>query len=262
MNLVSKKWFLSLMSKVLIILIIAKAVSLLMLWLLPGEGVDFRQQQSMMPLYHRYSLSPMIVSPKTPETSKAVSGPSISNMVIKGLYRKKTGGFVIVALKSAQTDTKVIGIGEKFQDYTLVEILEDGAILERNRQRYSLYLEKPKSLPATAVATTDMGTTHQVSRSDIAHYAKNFDQVWKDISIVEVKKEGKIAGFKVTRIKPGTPFAQLGLQKGDIIINANNKALTSYAEALNIYKNIDKLQAVELIVLRNNQEKELIYEIY
>jgi type II secretion system protein C len=262
MNLVSKQWFLSLMSKVLIILIIAKAVSLIMLWLLPGEGVDFRQQQSMMPSYHRYSLSSMIMSPKTPGASKTVAGPSISNMVIKGLYRKKTGGFVIVALKSAQADTKVIGIGEKFRDYTLTEILRDGAIFERNRQRFSLYLEKPKNLPAAAAPAADMETSHQVSRSDIAHYAKNFDQIWKDISIVEVKKEGKIAGFKVTRINPGTPFAQLGLRKGDIIINANNKALTSYAQALEIYKNIDKLQAIELIVLRNNQEKELIYEIY
>jgi type II secretion system protein C len=262
MNLVSKQWFLSLMSKILIILIIAKSVSLLMLWLLPGEGVNYHQQQSMMPTYHRYSLKPMIVSSKSAEPSKTVSGPSISNMVIKGLYRKKTGGFVIVALKSAQTDTKVIGIGEKFRDYALVEILEDGAIFERNHQRYSLFLEKPKNLPARAAAAADIETPHQVSRSDIAHYAKNFDQIWKDISIAEVKKEGKIAGFKVTRIKPNSPFAELGLQKGDVIINANNKALTSYAQALEIYKNIDKLQAIELIVLRNNQEKELIYEIY
>jgi len=66
----------------------------------------------------------------------------------------------------------------------------------------------------------------------------------------------------VTRIKANTPFAQLGLRKGDIIIKANNKNMTSYKDAIAIYKGIDKLEALELVVLRNNQETEINYEIY
>ena len=65
----------------------------------------------------------------------------------------------------------------------------------------------------------------------------------------------------MTRIKANTPFAQLGLRKGDIIIKANNKPMKSYKDAIAIYKNIDKLEALELIVLHNNQETEISYEI-
>ena len=65
----------------------------------------------------------------------------------------------------------------------------------------------------------------------------------------------------MTRIKAGTPFATLGLRQGDIIIKANNKPMTSYKDALEIYKGIDKLEALQLIVLRNNQETEIVYEI-
>ena len=50
--------------------------------------------------------------------------------------------------------------------------------------------------------------------------------------------------------------------EGDVIIKANNKELKSYADALDIYKKIGTLQALELVVLRNNQEKEIVYEIY
>ncbi len=38
--------------------------------------------------------------------------------------------------------------------------------------------------------------------------------------------------------------------------------MTSYKDAIAIYKGIDKLEALELIVLRNNQETEIVYEIY
>jgi replication initiation and membrane attachment protein DnaB len=38
--------------------------------------------------------------------------------------------------------------------------------------------------------------------------------------------------------------------------------MTSYKDAIAIYNGIDKLQALELVVLRNNQETEIVYEIY
>jgi len=56
-------------------------------------------------------------------------------------------------------------------------------------------------------------------------------------------------------------MASLGLQVNDIIIKANNVRFVSYADVLNIYKHIDKLDALQLVVMRNNQEVELVYEI-
>ena len=31
---------------------------------------------------------------------------------------------------------------------------------------------------------------------------------------------------------------------------------------MEVYQEIDRLKAVDLVILRNNQEKELVYEIY
>ena len=45
----------------------------------------------------------------------------------------------------------------------------------------------------------------------------------------------------MTRIKPNSKMAQLGLKKGDIMIRANNIKLTSFNDAIKLYKKIDKI---------------------
>lgn len=270
MNTISKLQLLSVLSRVFILVIIAKVLTLILFWFLPNEGINYRTSASVTPEYHRYQLQGMLSpAPKTPtsqttsSTQGGVQGISISNMLLKGLYKRKNGGFIIVAKKSTPEKTTVLGIKEVFGGYTLVEIIDDGAIFERKEQRYTLLLPASKRTPVVLQTTkVEEGQPHQVARHDIATYAQNFDQIWKDISIVPLKVGGKMKGFKVTRIKPNTPFAQLGLKKNDVIIKANNKPMTSFADALAIYQGIDKLDAIELVVLRNNQEKELIYEIF
>lgn len=266
------------MRNVLIIIMVAKALSLVMLWYFQSEGIQHHSKSSKLPEYKRYNANNFIKATQKPSLESAVEptseeaqelaayGPNISNMMLKGLFKRKDGGFVIIALKAKPNASEVIGIGEEFQTYTLKKILKNGALFDKNGKTFSLYFAKEENKeqyrPKRTAAQDDDGGIKQVAKSDITHYAKNVKQIWRDISIVEVKKAGRITGFKVTRIKPNTPFAQLGLRKGDIIIKANNKPMKSYKDAIAIYKGIDKLEALELIVLRNNQETEIVYEIY
>ena len=265
----------------LIIILVAKAISLIMLWYFQSEGVNHHPNTSKTPKYQKYNANNFIKHTKRPDIKQATEptsqeaqelatyGPNISNMVLKGLFQRKDGGMVIIALKSKPNDSDVIGINDIFQGYTLKKVLKNGALFMKGGQTYSLYFSEEKqeqrysSRPSHQNAPEeDEGSIKQVSKNDILSYAKNPKQIWKDIGIVEVKKKGKILGFKVTRIKANTPFARLGLRKNDLIIKANNKTLTSYKDAINIYKGIDKLEALELVVIRNNKETEINYEIY
>ena len=263
---------------ILVIILVAKAISLVMLWYFQNEGVHYHASNSKMPEYKRYNANNIIKPTQKPDPRTAAEptseeakelaayGPNISNMVLKGLFKRKDGGLVIIALKSKPNDSEVISKDEVYQGYTLTKILENGAVFDKNGETFSLYFsedqQKERYSARPSGKQDDPGGIKQVSKSDITHYAKNVKQIWRDISISEVKKNGKITGFKVTRIKANTPFAQLGLRQGDIIIKANNKSMTSYKDAIAIYKGIDKLEALELVVLRNNQETEIVYEIY
>ncbi|MDX1294951.1 MAG: PDZ domain-containing protein [Sulfurimonadaceae bacterium] len=269
---VSKEVIMQLLTRSLILIIVAKAISLAMLWFLPGEGVNHTAAVSAQPAYQRYTFNVMLEQSSAKAAASKVSTVStgshatVRDLVLKGLYGKGESGFVIVALKSNPKKTEVVGIGESFHGYTLVSIQPQSALFDYRGTRYTVTIEASKPLPANALtkvaAPEESGAPKQVARYQINNYTSNLDQVWHDIGIQEVRKENKITGFKVTRIRAGTPFAELGLRKGDIIIKANNKTLDSYAAAMEIYKQIDNIKAVELIVLRNNQEKEIIYEIY
>jgi len=299
MNSVSKKSMMSIVSKLLILVILAKVATLSLLYFLPSSGVDKNEQKSYAPEYKRYNFTKIVqkekkrvVKQKKKEPVKKVEVvPSsdvnelkeIATLVLKGLYGSKKSSFVFVSKKSKPKVVKMLKIGESFEGYKLVRVEGNIAVFNLNSKEYVLRFgkvdvskyknsadnktskkvskrdKKEKINSKKPIKREDAAT---VGRSEIQYYAKNFKQIWKDISIIPLKKKGKIVGFKVTRIKKNTPFARLGLKVGDVIIRANNIELTSYKDALKLYEKIDDLNAIEIVVLRNNEEVELVYEIY
>jgi len=264
--------YLSTLTKLLVLLVVAKALSLVLWAYLPSEGVELSIKQNYQPPYQRVDFKNMILTTKVVKVKqeKSITGINITNMLLKGLYGNSSKGFVILALKSSPKKSSIIGLGEDFSGFTLQSISSRSVLFVKAGKEYVLELEEVKNkksyvkrvkkrVSVTAVSTSD--EPNSVSRKDIASYAKNPKQIWRDISIREVKQNGKITGFRVNRIAKNSPMAQLGLQKGDIIIRANNIELKSYRDALNIYAKIDKIDTIQIVVMRNNQEQELVYEI-
>ena len=270
MSKLSNSTLLKIFTKLLILLALAKAISLALWWYLPSDGVELHIKENYQPKYQRVdfknmlesgTIAPLEIKVQKTDTSSSIS---ITNMILKGLYGNETQGYAILSLKSNAKKTTIIELGEKFSGYTLKEILLDSVIFTKGSKEYVLSLEKHKkgkSSISKVRKSTQNGDSKSVSRSDIMYYSKNPKEIWKDISITEVKEHGKIKGFKVVKIRSNSKFASLGLKRGDLIIRANNVDLKSYRDALNIYKNIGKIETMQIVVMRNNQEVELVYEI-
>jgi len=262
--------------KLLILLVIAKGLMLALWFYLPSDGVELKQKYNFQPKYQRVDFKNMIDEKKKKKksTSTTQDGINMTNMVLKGVYGNKEKAFVIVAMKKKSKDTEIIGIGEEFKGYKLKSITISSAIFEKNSKAYILKLEDKSSLKKGAKNNKNFirkakvtkkqsssDSVVNVAREDIKHFADNPKQIWKEISIGEVKKDGEIIGFKVNRIDKKSKFAMLGLKKGDLIVKANNVYLHSYKDAIDIYQNIGKLDTIQIVVLRDNEEVELVYEI-
>ena len=248
----------------LILLSVAKVISLAIWWFLPNAGVELQVKQNYKPAYQRVDFKNMIDKSFVKASSKpnARSAYSINNMILKGLYGKGTSGFAIVAMKSSSSKTSVVSVGEVFSGYKLKNILKDGVVFTRSGADHILNMIKAKTLASSAVKVVPvLKELKKVSRKDINNYIENNAQLWKDIAIDAIKESGKIKGFQVKRINKNSKIASLGLQKYDLIVAANNVRLKSLKDVLDIYKDIKKLKTVQLVVLRNNVEQELIYEI-
>ncbi len=268
MKKLSNSYMLRVATTLLILLAVAKAISLAVWWLLPSDGVELHVKDNYKPKYQRVDFKNMLdtstgTQQKSSNTKSASSsGISITNMVLKGLYGKGSEGFAIVALKSAPKKTSIVSVGEVFSGYTLKTILNSGVIFTKLSKEYVLNMVHSKISKESVISSvTDDSKSKDVLRSDIDFYSKNPKEIWKDISIREVKKDGKIEGFKVTRVKRNSKIARLGIKKGDIIIKANNIELKSYKDALNLYGKINELDTIQIVLLRNNEEKEIVYEI-
>ncbi len=267
MSKLSNSYMLKVITRLLILLAVAKGISLAIWWFSPSDGVELQIEDNYNPPYQRVDFSSMLqsaLSTKKSATTSSVtsSGVSINNMILKGLYGEGSQGFAVVALKSSPNKTSIVSVGDNFSGYVLKIILSSSVVFTKNNQEYILEMNE-MSVPSSSLITevVDSAEPTDVSRKDIKFYSDNPKQIWRDIEISEVKNGEKIKGFKVGRINEKSKMYELGLKQGDLILEVNNVKLKSYKDALDVYKEIDKLQTIQIVILRNNTQMELVYEI-
>jgi general secretion pathway protein C len=259
MKSLSSENFVNIGINLLFLVAFAKLIALFASWFLPQNGVEMKSISFAQIPYVRVDFHNLIRDNsdtrgyKREEKGDAVA---IDNMLLVGLYGNETSGFAVVATQADPKKTTIIALGEQYKGYTLYKIFLNYVIFRKNATKYILQLQKIKT------ANTKESFIHTVKRKDINFYIKNPTKIWRDIAIVELKRDGKIDGFRVRKIRKNSKFAQFGLRSGDVIVEANGKRLCSYKDVMQLYENIDNIDTVALKVQRGNQEKEIVYEIY
>jgi type II secretion system protein C len=266
MQKLSNTKFIAVVSKLLILLLIAKVISLVLWWYLPSEGVELNAKKSYQAKYQRVNFSNMLIYSKVPDAAPTrTKAYNINNLILKGLYGSRHNGFAIIAKKASPNQTTIVAVGEVYEGYKLKEIDLNQVIFTKASKDYVLSLAESKSSKLsnaiTPVQTTGDESQKQVTRGEIQHYVSNPSQIWKEIAIQPLNRGGKLVGFEIRRVKPNSKMASLGLQKGDIITKANNIRLSSVNDAIKLYKDIDKIDTLALTIERNQEEREIIYEI-
>jgi general secretion pathway protein C len=244
--------------------------------LLRAKGVDYMKTSEAKSLYYRTRFASQRLKQKHIVKPKPVS--DINSFKLLAIYHSPSR---VVVTVSKNNKSSVLVRGDTIDGYVLDGATAMEAIFLRGGKRYRIVLaestksrggkssvkyvrpkkEAPKeeSAPAGEVIEGDGVTV--VDRSLLEHYSKNMNEIWKNIGIRELKKDGAITGFKVNFVKRGSDFAKLGLRRGDVIKSINGQELNSYKSAFDIYKNIDTMDNLTMKVMRGKEEMELEYEI-
>lgn len=244
-----------------------------LLWL-PTMGVDHSEDRGAKALYYRVKLSPSDAA--APATKRPVqTAGSIQDIKLLAIYNASDVTVVTVEYKRA---TKVLAKGEAINGFVLEGAGSNYAIFSKDAKTYQIDLivsrkgeESIKSTqPSTASASSadqvegeviDAGDHKIVDRSLLDHYAKNMDDIYKNIGIKEIKKGKDLEGFSISFIRKGSPFAKLGIQRGDVIKSINGQKIDSYNAAFDVYKNIANINNLTLVIQRGKEEMELEYEV-
>lgn len=272
-KLISKD-LLSLLTKLLVMLVFAKFISLTLLFFLPLSSLE-RVGDSVGSIKYR-SYRPSKLFDAQTHTSSINKEPistalRIDSLTLHAIYGNSIEGFIVFAEKSKPNENHILALHQSYGGYKLVGIKQKSAILSKNGTNYELvFKDTGKAIPleqrvSRALAKQledDTGVLRAVRKKDVMYYAKNFKAIWKNIAIKEIMRNGKIDGFRVMSVKKDSIFGQLGLAKGDVIKSVNNQKLKSYGDAFKIYHNIKDYDSLKLVIIRNKQEKELEYEIF
>jgi len=269
------KWIVTLLLSLLFVKLLWLVIEIVFL---PTIGINHIEEKGKRSLYYRVNLSQERGFVPKKVVKKPLPVSNIKEITLLAIYHAQEMSVVTIVYKGK---TKVLKQGEEFNGFVLEEAGKDYAIFSKHGKRYRVDLIKGKHpshsrsiqrarsvsayLPHTSTVEgeiTDVGDHHKiVDRSLLKHYAKNMDDIYKNIGIVEVRKGRQIQGFKITFVRRNSPFAKLGIQRGDIIKSINGELLNNYNVAFNIYRNIGDIENLTLVIQRGKEEMELDYEI-
>ncbi len=253
--------YIKILSPFVVVALFAKLIGVVLLMFLPYTSLE---KDTFMPSsidFRNYKLDKALGFNSGKEKVVKIKEKmyDLKDLALKAIYKDNHSGVVIVVDIKTKEAT-VLSKGESIKGYKLIEIYTKYVIFLKNRRRYTLKLYDDLNIQDTMIKEIQKDNL-VVSKKDLMKYATNFNSIWRNISIEDVKKDKKIIGFKVTYIRRKSIFGKLGLKKGDIIIRVNSEPITNYAQAFKIYNNIKSYDYLEVTVLRNGKEKDLDYEI-
>ena len=257
----------------LILLLIVKMVWFFVevMWL-PTIGVNHAEEQGGKALYYRVKLSPNEAPAPTTTKKPGPTAGSIKDIKLLAIYNASDVTVVTVEYKRK---TKVLAKGEEINGFVLEGAGSNYATFSKNSKTYKITLiistKGDKAIKRTPVSSSkgskvkgdvvDAGDHKIIDKSLLDHYAKNMDDIYKNIGIAEVKKGNTVEGFRISFIRKGSPFAKLGVKRGDVIKAINGQKIDSYNAAFGVYKNIANIDNMTLVIQRGKEEMELEYEV-
>jgi len=261
----NRLFFIRYLVRFLIMVFIAKLVSLAVWFFLPKEGVNSTSKTEFVMPYMRYSIDNYRLKASEIKAADRANALSIDSIVLKAIYLMGNDSFIVAAPKKNQSKSKTIAIGELFEGYKLKKVFSDYVVFERNYKQYRLYITKPKvdaRWQNVKRGNEGVEDVRRIPSSEVKKAISNPTNVWKNIGLREHFSQGKQDGFKVSFVRKGTMFESLGLKVGDVIVGINNKELKNNAQAFSAYQELKNAKALKLSIIRGKTPMELEYEIY
>ncbi len=198
----------------------------------------------------------------------------IKDITLKGTYLEDVNSFIVI---EDQLGTTFLYKGDRYMGYTLKEIYDNRAVFEKNGKHYDLVIDEGSGSAkggaghsGAASASYSGGSANaneesfapvSVTHEEVQSYIKNPNKIWRNIRIQEIRKNGKIDGFRVNYVKKGSFFDQAGLKSGDVIKAIDGSEIRTLSDVMRYYNNINNLDGLTLTVLRGGQEIDLEFNI-
>jgi general secretion pathway protein C len=102
---------------------------------------------------------------------------------------------------------------------------------------------------------------YEVDRDIINKFLGAPQTLARSARIVPAVKDGQPNGFRLYAIKPGSPYAKIGLHNGDTIHAINGHEITTPDKALEVYSKVRNASHISVSLTRRGESRTLDYSI-
>jgi len=78
---------------------------------------------------------------------------------------------------------------------------------------------------------------------------------------VPCMKQGRLVGFRLTRISRGSLYEKIGLRNGDVLLCVNRQNLGNPAKLFSLYQEMRNKRHISILLSRNGQSQTFDYDI-
>ncbi|GAK82852.1 general secretion pathway protein C [Vibrio ponticus] len=205
-----------------------------------------------------------VVKPKLEDAPK-----SRLNIVVVG----------VVTSTNPQKSLAVVAKGGKQATYGINEVIEgtraklvqvqsDRIIVDNAGRNETVMLEGLKyAKPEPQVSTTQPTKANQVVASTDklgqirAEITSNPQQIFQYVRMSQLKRDGELAGYRLSPGKSRELFDSVGLKEGDVATHLNGKDLRNAAAMGEVFKSLPNLTELNLTVERDGQPYDIYIEL-
>lgn len=141
----------------------------------------------------------------------------------------------------------------KLSDGTITElkVVDDAAIVA---------LAKPPVGASSSVRKVG-SDKWMIDQREIAASTENMGQMLTQARALPYMEQGKVVGFRISEITPGSLYEKIGLVNGDVVQKVNSQDVDDPGKFFQLYQGLKEEKSISIDVLRNGQRQTFNYEI-
>lgn len=120
---------------------------------------------------------------------------------------------------------------------------------------------QPPSFPVQNAVTQKSGSEWVIDQRALQSVLGNMGKVLTDARLLPYSDNGKVAGFRLSEVKPAGVFGVMGLKNGDILLKVNDFNIDSPEKGVQLLNGLRGETSVSLDIIRGGTPQKLNYQI-
>ena len=215
---------------------------------------NHRNPYSGLSNLHLFGEPPELASDQTEEIDPNTVPRSRLGARITGIVASSIPSNSLAIINHRNKD-QTYRIGERLAGAEILDIYPDRVIISNNGEHEALLLYPDLSVQAVAERPqANKETSIADVREELLSNPASFTDI---VSISPVRRDGKLAGYRINPASRPELFEAAGLQNNDIALSVNGLDLTNPIEAMQLMQSLPELEQASLSIERQGQ----IYQI-